>query len=177
MARSSQTKHNPRAMKKALKRTCLDAGMSRDEAVRISLSCLPTPRVSGTTRRNPGRMDGVQWKADSFICPEHIDGPDSICGLDEALGESGDGSFEEDEDSSVNERSHIISLLDIAKPAKPKGIKKEYEVVDNLRQVIFLDEELSEQWEDWEEIDKLTRDEREIKKPTLSYAAALQSKG
>ncbi|KAJ4474800.1 hypothetical protein C8R41DRAFT_847802 [Lentinula lateritia] len=169
----SQIRFNHRVAKK-LKMTCMEAGMSRSDAAKLSLSCLPVPKVSGTTRRNPGRMDGVQWKSDSFLCPERVDGFESF------YGDSG-----------------AISLLDIARPAKSKGdylqlssvreygqmlkiihccilgIAKEYEVVKGVRQVIFLDDEevcLKEQWEEWEEI----HEPSDTEKPT--YADVLKNK-
>ncbi|KAJ3987856.1 hypothetical protein F5890DRAFT_1495205 [Lentinula detonsa] len=181
MTRSSQTKYSPRAMKKALKRTCLDAGMSRNDTVKVSLSCLPVPKVTGTTRRNPGRMDGVRWKSDSFICPEHVDGPELRHSVDEAdMVEEEvyfDANTSSDESSQTSGRMHVVSLFDIAKPAKCKGIEKEYEMVEKMREIIFLDEELyeiEEQWEDWEEIHGWTDSEMKTQKPT--YAAALQGK-
>lgn len=179
--------------------TCIEAGMSRSDAAKLSLSCLPVPRVSGTTRRNPGRMDGVQWKSDSFLCPERVDGFESF------YGDSGAYEMKEEEccmnddrwSNRTSERIHTISLLDIARPAKSKGdylqlssireygqmlkiihccnlgIAKEYEVVKGVRQVIFLDDEevcQEEQWEEWEEI----YEPGDTEKPT--YADVLKNK-
>ncbi|KAJ3933464.1 MAG: hypothetical protein NXY57DRAFT_998688 [Lentinula lateritia] len=170
----SQIRFNHRVAKK-LKMTCIEAGMSRSDAAKLSLSCLPVPRVSGTTRRNPGRMDGVQWKSDSFLCPERVDGFESF------YGDSGAYEMKEEEccmnddrwSNRTSERIHTISLLDIARPAKSKGIAKEYEVVKGVRQVIFLDDEevcQEEQWEEWEEI----YEPGDTEKPT--YADVLKNK-
>ncbi|KAJ4473161.1 hypothetical protein J3R30DRAFT_3515299 [Lentinula aciculospora] len=176
MTRSLQAKYCPRIVKKTLKRTCLDAGMARNDAEEVSLSCLPAPRASGTTRRNPGRMDGVQWKSNSFICPEHVDGSEPY---DDETYEVEKGHSEEDltndERRESSERLHIISLLDIARPAKSKGPAKEYEIVKSVRQVIFLDDEPSYLGEEWEDIQEFNDDARETQQQ-LTYAAVLQSK-
>ncbi|THU98153.1 hypothetical protein K435DRAFT_777654, partial [Dendrothele bispora CBS 962.96] len=38
------------------------------------MKMLQPPTSGGRTggRRNPGRMDGMAWKADSFICPQNV---------------------------------------------------------------------------------------------------------
>ncbi|KAE9396712.1 hypothetical protein BT96DRAFT_996486 [Gymnopus androsaceus JB14] len=161
MTRSSQTKYSPQATKKAWKRTCLAAGMSHSDAVIVSCSSIPGKKVSATDRRNPGRMDGVRWNADSFICPENVDGFESYDDSSDSEEEVYDDAMSGDS-RQREQAAHVVSLLDIAKPAKPKGIAKDFEVVKGVRRVIFLEDEkdwetfsqeqVDEEWEEWEEI-------------------------
>jgi len=54
-----------------------------------------------------------------------------------------------------------ISLLDIARPAKQKGIAKDFEVVQKVRNVVVLEDDLEnplgyrwedDEWDEWEQI-------------------------
>lgn len=77
-------------------------------------------RPTGLVRRNPGRMDGVQWNGDSFVCARQVDGDVTRVRIHDSV------DVEEQEDDLVAEhRPHdeplVISLLDIARPAKRRG--------------------------------------------------------
>ncbi|PIL28703.1 hypothetical protein GSI_08747 [Ganoderma sinense ZZ0214-1] len=91
----------------------------------------------------------------------------------EWAGESQHGDAEDDARGRVE-----VHILDIAKPAKPRGPAKEYEVVETVRRVIALDDD--DEWEEWEigSEDELEFDEWEAvedeKHRHASYAMVLQ---
>jgi len=97
-------------------------------------------------------MDGVQWNGDSFVCARQVDG-DGPRAHDVVVGEEDEGTeplTPVDEKRSSNEPI-VVSLLDIARPAKRRGIAKKYEVLPTISRVIELDDSVrSEQWEEWE---------------------------
>lgn len=88
-----------------------------DRAVLLSEQKTMKPRL---VRRNPGRMDGVLWNGDSFICANKVD---ESTGKDTTFGVS---DFEDDSDSDEEESTPrrtdvVVTLLDMARPAKVKG--------------------------------------------------------
>ncbi|TFK65006.1 hypothetical protein BDN72DRAFT_220172 [Pluteus cervinus] len=109
---------------------------------------LETPKKyhEPTTRRNPGRMDGVQWNGNSFVPPKMVDDGDFRHGDEDTVGEVISALDHEDvkekypEYFSHNGRVHSVSLLDIAKPAKVKGVAKEFEVVAGPQRVITIED-------------------------------------
>lgn len=90
----------------------------------FSLSILKVPKPAGIIRRNPGRMDGVRWRGRSFVCPENVDGSSGhgddvyYYNLETDWG----GESEYILSPNTNQRL-VISLLDIARPAKTKGTR------------------------------------------------------
>jgi hypothetical protein len=78
----------------------------------------------GTTRRNPGRMDGVTWQGSTFICSRRIDGPTPDFDDKGYDAEYNDRSRTPDFRVSPSRRGvpMIHSLLDIALPAKQRGM-------------------------------------------------------
>jgi len=110
--------------------------------------------LSGRSR-SPGHGQ-IRKLADEWNNADDIDD-----GRDEAL-EISDDEAGVKSGEAVEKRSpsggQIIDLLDIARPAKPKGIAREFEVVQgspSLRIVALPDEPLGPeaQEEDWEDID------------------------
>ncbi|KAF9077324.1 hypothetical protein BDP27DRAFT_1312202 [Rhodocollybia butyracea] len=184
MTRSSKSQNSPQVVKKRL------TGVSHKDAVIMSLPFLPVPKEVDTRRRSgssgeTGRKDGKRWKATSFICGERVDGLDSYHEHDTDEGER----YTEEKyaaESGCNHTAkteHVVFILDIAKPAKPKGIAKDFEVVEGVRKVIFLDDEgdwgrfsEEDEWEEWEKIysDSETSDVQEVKRP--AYSTVLQKK-
>jgi hypothetical protein len=82
------------------------------------------------TRRNPGRMDGVQWNGSSFVCVSNVDGNEarstSIVNDHDAPVQA---SYEDivshiDVSDSTSRGAMVVSLMDIARPAKVKGTFK-----------------------------------------------------
>ncbi|TFK31910.1 hypothetical protein BDQ12DRAFT_68645 [Crucibulum laeve] len=120
------------------------------------------------TRRNPGRMDGVQWNGDSFVCASKVDD-----GVHTVTVEPDN----EDDYTALYKtpQAFTVSLMDIAKPAKTKGIAKEFELVEGIKHVIALDDseygDDFSQWDDeeWEHVyDEYRKDTRQ------SYSAILR---
>lgn len=113
-------------------------------------------------------MDGSLWNGSTFICPQNIDGPPYV-NVEIRECESGNNFPPDHFTGLVREKPVISSLLDIAKPAKPKGthprpdvisgeilppkigIAKEFEVVRGLRRTIVLDDSVDGQSEQWSE--------------------------
>jgi hypothetical protein len=106
-------------------------------------------------RRNPGRMDGLRWNGSSFICSSSIDARTTYDIIDDCDIGEWDVDLEEQEEKLSN-ATFSVSLLDIARPAKPRGIAKHFEVVERLPRVIALEETDDFGWEkedeDWEDL-------------------------
>lgn len=117
-------------------------------------------------------MDGVRWNGDSFLCAGRVDGQADQ--YDSDLDEE-DSDSESDYDTRVGrERSYVVSLMDIARPAKEKGLAKEFEVVQGVRRVIALDDNDWDGYEDdddggWESVPYGYGDEEK-----KSYSAVLR---
>ncbi|RPD65694.1 hypothetical protein L227DRAFT_570977 [Lentinus tigrinus ALCF2SS1-6] len=107
------------------------------------------------TRRNPGRDDGKTWVSRRFVCGTAVE-PTSNGSYAEAHNEDVEDEWEAECQEDVvytRDRARMeVSILDIAKPAKPRGPAKEYEIVDTVRRVIALEEDEWEEYvyEDWE---------------------------
>lgn len=117
----------------------------------------------GIIRRNPGRMDGVHWNGDSFVCAQQVDGDVSR--------PSDAGAWDEEEHNTLADDRRpptepmVVSLLEIARPAKRRclssslpcggriltsipGVAKKYVVLPAVRRVMELEDDTqSEQWE------------------------------
>ncbi|KAJ7605115.1 hypothetical protein DFH06DRAFT_1253263 [Mycena polygramma] len=153
MTRSAVSAHSPRVVRKAFRAEAASKGLSYKEAIvankaKDAAEGKKIEKPVGIIRRNPGRMDGVQWNGDSFVCARQVDG-DGPRAHDV-------GAWEED-DSVVSDEKRaddtpmVISLLDIARPAKRRGVARKYEVLPTIPRVIELeDDATSEQWEQWE---------------------------
>ncbi|KAF5372253.1 hypothetical protein D9758_004992 [Tetrapyrgos nigripes] len=130
-----------------------------------------------TTRRNPGRMDGVSWNGNSFICPKQVDKVDmfesgnrNLDAEDKVLHDVLKYSMGDDVDGKQKRTLDLAALIDAASargPKKAKGLahKLEYEILTPgpTRRVIFLndndvDDDISELalsdlgLEDWEDL-------------------------
>ncbi|KAJ7127256.1 hypothetical protein C8R43DRAFT_1074931 [Mycena crocata] len=151
MTRSELSPHSPRVVRKAFRAQANSSGLSFRAAilatkVREEEEGKKIEKPVGLIRRNPGRMDGVQWNGDSFVCARQVDGVHDENGWD----------AEEQEDAVYSEEQRpeaqmVVSLLDIARPAKRRGVAKKFEVLPTVQRVIELeDDAVSEQWEQWE---------------------------
>ncbi|KAL1699674.1 hypothetical protein EV121DRAFT_283909 [Schizophyllum commune] len=81
-------------------------------------------REPGSSRRNPGRGDGLQWRSSAYISPQnvdHDDAPEEDEGTTHAKGKDATTAEEEDEDVPRASDGAVVCLIDIAKPAKRKG--------------------------------------------------------
>ncbi|KAJ7816849.1 hypothetical protein B0H14DRAFT_2843981 [Mycena olivaceomarginata] len=150
MTRSELSPHSPRVVRKAFRAQAASKGLSYREAIlstkaKEEAEGKKVEKPAGIIRRNPGRMDGVQWNGDSFVCARQVDGdePRALHGLTW----DDDGIEHLENEPRPRNEPMVISLLDIARPAKQRGVTKNRRV----RQVIELDDGTrSEQWEDWE---------------------------
>jgi len=122
------------------------------------------PGRSRSPKQGQIRKPGVEWN----------NADDIDDGQDEAL-EISDDEKEGVKRGEAVEKSpaggQIIDLLDIARPAKLKGIAKEFEVVQGSPRIVALpDEPLgpAAKEEDWEEIDSEDID------PRKSYSAVVR---
>ncbi|KAL1753570.1 hypothetical protein FB107DRAFT_292333 [Schizophyllum commune] len=82
-------------------------------------------REPGSSRRNPGRGDGLRWRSSAYISPQKVD-HDDVPEEDEVQGtthaQEKDATTAENEDEYAPRASdRVVCLMDIAKPAKRKG--------------------------------------------------------
>lgn len=89
--------------------------MLNAEVIEFVASPKPDP-----VRRNPGRMDGLRWNGSSFICSSSIDARTTYDIIDDCDIGEWDVDLEEQEEKLSN-ATFSVSLLDIARPAKPRG--------------------------------------------------------
>ncbi|KAF9257055.1 hypothetical protein L218DRAFT_965676 [Marasmius fiardii PR-910] len=150
MTRSNISQYHPKLAKKAFRAAAKDAGMryvnaiqARSEAAKSDGKTLSTK--IGVVRRNSGRMDGVRWNGDSFICPWNVDRRYDASGNDFDFGDGDDSDWEESEYPERVEANGVsqatVLLMEIAKPMKVKGIAKNFEVLQTVQRVIVLEEE------------------------------------
>jgi len=129
----------------------------------------PSKSPKGSSLALPGkahiRKPGVEW--------DYADDIDD--GQDEALDMSEEEKELEKSGEAVEKRSpsggQVIDLLDIARPAKPKGVAKDYEVIQGSPRIIALpDEPLvpAVKEEEWEKIDE------DMVEPPKSYSAVVR---
>ncbi|KAJ7260569.1 hypothetical protein C8J57DRAFT_1337558 [Mycena rebaudengoi] len=151
MTRSELSSHSPRVVRKAFRAQANSAGLTYKAAVIASQARLAEEKFekpAGIIRRNPGRMDGFRWNGDSFVCAEQVD--DGLAPSRADIEESVDTPGER----VVGEGRMVVSLLDIARPAKARrrGAAKKFVVVPTVQRVVALEDEdaTSEQWESWE---------------------------
>ncbi|KAJ7037670.1 hypothetical protein C8F04DRAFT_1092001 [Mycena alexandri] len=154
MTRSELSVHSPRVVRKAFRAQANSAGLTYRAAIaatkkREEEEGKKVEKPVGIIRRNPGRMDGVQWNGDSFVCARQVDG--------DGFRPSEAGTWDQEEhDTSADDRRPptepiVVSLLDIARPAKRRGVAKKYVVLPTIRRVMDLEDDTqSEQWEQWE---------------------------
>ncbi|KAJ7367305.1 hypothetical protein DFH08DRAFT_189670 [Mycena albidolilacea] len=136
------------------------------------------PRLAHS--RNPGRRDGFLWNADSFICPASVDG--FRCDVRDAGVVT--APYDDAEDARAVESGaetdlqlppHEVALMDIARHAKPKGIAKDFEMLDAPRRVIVLDEDAfvdrpdDDEDSDWEDINSFAEVNSDAGASTLDY--------
>ncbi|KAJ7183950.1 hypothetical protein C8R46DRAFT_1344600 [Mycena filopes] len=152
MTRSELSAHSPRVVRKAFRAQASSAGLTYRAAIAATKAQAAEDgkkieKPVGIIRRNPGRMDGVRWNGDSFVSPPAVDGDAGAWDDDER-----EPSAATDERRAPTEPM-VVSLLDIARPAKRRGVAKKYVVLPTIRRVMDLedsDDVHSEQWEQWE---------------------------
>jgi len=125
-------------------------------------------------RQHPGRR-GMQWNSSAFISGSDVDDGELFIRDEDVYDFRIDFNLIDSYDTSntTHHSDMMVSLLDIARPAKQKGAAKDFEVVQKLRNVIVLEDSgLEYQWDDdeWEHIyDERLAEER-------SYSSVLRGK-
>ncbi|KAJ7925388.1 hypothetical protein B0H13DRAFT_2314602 [Mycena leptocephala] len=147
MTRSELTIDSPRVVRRVCKALRAEAAgieltyhyykeLSISTKVKEEAARKKVEKPVGTIRRNYGRMDGVRWNGASFVCGRQVDGDD----LDAVSEER-----EDDVSESPDRRTPLVmSLLDIARPAKRRGVAKKSEVLPTIRRVIELDDSIGD---------------------------------
>ncbi|ESK91220.1 hypothetical protein Moror_2940 [Moniliophthora roreri MCA 2997] len=185
MARSHISQYHPKVAKKAFRTATRDAGIRYVDAITALKQTQAQEKTlsNPSTRRNPGRMDGAQWNGDSFICTKDVDG--------HHLQSDIESDYEDDEYEEQNcaTRRQEVSLLDMAKPMKKRGIAKHFEIVRTVQRTIPFDEGLefeegSECWDimshigdedsEWEEVYHEEKVEEKVKAVRPTYSAILR---
>ncbi|KAK7046188.1 peptide hydrolase [Favolaschia claudopus] len=150
MTRSDISPHSPRVVRKAFRAQAASKGLSFKEAilankVKDEEEAKKFEKPVGGMRRNPGRMDGVQWNGDSFVCTRQIDGDEPV--IVPSVGFARQWESDLGDDVSEEKPSYKEpTLMDIARPAKRRGKKNKamQRILDSE------DDNRSERSEDWE---------------------------
>ncbi|KAF8331168.1 hypothetical protein F5887DRAFT_1081347 [Amanita rubescens] len=192
MTRSTRSAPTHKESKKAFKQQAIEAGIDHKPEIfalwnqkvadmhRASDKARNPPLVSA---RNPRRMDGGRWNGSAFLCPHRVEDN----GFDDNVRYSTDDSKWSDERNGSGEveeervPARVVCLLDMARPGKPKGIRKEFEVIEKLPGVIVLEDE-DGTWaygdflleDDWEEILIEGTTGRGVRPLVKSFADALR---
>ncbi|KAL1948094.1 hypothetical protein VTO73DRAFT_12169 [Trametes versicolor] len=144
-----------------------------------------------TARRNPGRDDGETWMSPHYVSGRAM-GPvwdggesDDVWETDvreewarnDIDADGQEGVWRHDKSQERRE----VQLMDIAKPMKPKGVRKEFELIEPVRRVIALEEDQLSEWasqiSDDSELDALEwdmLDEDDSQSEMGSYANVVQ---
>jgi len=123
-------------------------------------------------RQHPGRRD-MKWNSKAFISGSNVDDGELFLRDEDVYDFKIDFNLIDSYDTShtTHHTDMKVSLLDIARPAKQKGVAKDFEIVQRVRNVIVLEDDgLEYQWEDdeWEQI----YDERLVEEQ--SYSSVLR---
>ncbi|PFH48423.1 hypothetical protein AMATHDRAFT_65537 [Amanita thiersii Skay4041] len=178
MTRSSRSVPTYKECKKAFKQQAKEAGItSKPEVYALwNKAVKETERDKASkppsiVTRNGRRMDGVTWRGSGFISPSKVEeegGKASVtaldrddCGMSDREEDVAAGQVRIEKENGVTTTTtttRLVCLFDVARPSKPRGIKKHFEVVDRPERVIILDDEEFSEYgdgdyvEEWEEI-------------------------
>ncbi|KAL1671513.1 hypothetical protein EV122DRAFT_295444 [Schizophyllum commune] len=113
-------------------------------------------REPGSSRRNPGRGDGLRWRSSAYISPQKVDHDDAP-EEDEVQGttyaKAKDATTAEEEEYAPRADDRVVCLMDIAKPAKQKIKKHRFQAVARSESVMSfsdigdLESVMTEEWE------------------------------
>ncbi|KAK7038620.1 peptide hydrolase [Favolaschia claudopus] len=164
MTRSDVSPHSPKVVRKAFRAQAASKGLSFKAAILADKARdeeegkkFEKP-VGSTTRRNPGRMDGVQWNGDSFVCRRQIDGDESTPtdpSAEVAIWEPIAGAAGDEEKRREYNEPMVVSLMDIARPAKQRGkagkLSKKHKAIQRILDLESINDNRSERSEEeWE---------------------------
>ncbi|KAI9060057.1 hypothetical protein FKP32DRAFT_1760641 [Trametes sanguinea] len=150
------------------------------------------PDVRRRSRRNPGREDGQTWRSDSYLCGRALESSRDDREVIDDTTDCEEGSSTQDWREGIRRDSTLAShspprrevpIMDIAKPMKPRGMAKDFEVLETVGRVIALDDDHMTEWTDddrgdsamqeWESLDWESASDHEHK---ASYAAMLRQR-
>ncbi|KAI4519838.1 hypothetical protein K525DRAFT_205148, partial [Schizophyllum commune Loenen D] len=114
-------------------------------------------REPGSSRRNPGRGDGLQWRSSAYISPQKVDHDDAP-EEDEDKGTTHSkvkdmATAEEEDEYAPRANDRMVCLMDIAKPAKRKVKKHRFQAAARPESVMSfsdigdLESVITEEWE------------------------------
>ncbi|KAL1734471.1 hypothetical protein EV714DRAFT_280906 [Schizophyllum commune] len=114
-------------------------------------------RELGSSRRNPGRGDGLRWRSSAYISPQkvdHDDAPEEDEDKDATHAQEQDTATAEEKDEyAPRANDRVVCLMDIAKPAKRKVKKHRFHAVARPESVMSfsdigdLESVITEEWE------------------------------
>ncbi|KAI5821583.1 hypothetical protein K523DRAFT_359205 [Schizophyllum commune Tattone D] len=82
-------------------------------------------REPGSSRRNPGRGDGLRWRSSAYISPQKVDHDDAPEEHEDKgtthVKRKDMATAEEEDEYAPRANDRMVCLMDIAKPAKRKG--------------------------------------------------------
>ncbi|KAJ8093736.1 hypothetical protein PM082_009596 [Marasmius tenuissimus] len=192
MGETRRSVYHPKFAKKAFRANAREAGMRYVDALQarkeaqVEAGAKTLHTKPGIGRRNPGRMDGVKWNGDSFVCATHVDGDDHDSDSERYSDSGYDSESDVQDERRPDSKTYEISLMDIAKPMKVKGVAKEFEIVQTVQRVIALEDDAkSDAWDlascaesDWDEVyDEDLLEAPEKARQTYSDASRAKPKG
>ncbi|KAL1741641.1 hypothetical protein HDZ31DRAFT_66723 [Schizophyllum fasciatum] len=152
MARSKNSNSPFKELKKNIRAEAVKNGINYAEAIDRRNACKDTQKIDlsrALSRRNPGRMDGWQWRGSTFISPHQVDNGDFRTG--EA--DSDEEAFAEG-DTYAHPKDRVVCLMDFARPAKRIAPKDRFELVGRPKADAELSDDefdlLSVVTEEWE---------------------------
>ncbi|GLB39508.1 hypothetical protein LshimejAT787_0700180 [Lyophyllum shimeji] len=189
MTRSAVSPQSPQVAKKIFRANAKAQGLTFRAAAeaRDLLPKTKDPIAPGMGRRSHASMAQTYWNGRAFVMsgdntvdsPHCTEGPDcDVCAFEYMPPYVSD-------DRGQEPTSHILeSLFDIAKPAKAKGVAKDFEIVESVRRVIAVDdEEWPGDWEDevqddfdWEEWEEAYEEGKPASETETSYSAVVKGK-
>ncbi|TRM63261.1 hypothetical protein BD626DRAFT_496083 [Schizophyllum amplum] len=153
MTRSKNNDSPYKQLKKNIRAEAVKAGINYAEAIDRRNACKETQKIDlsrGLSRRNPGRMDGFQWRGSTFIPPQRVDNGDfsADCSTDVAAERDANLGGE----GAEPRQAHVVCLMDLARPAKRKVRKTQFEFVSRPKAVIALSEcdEAESVFDEWD---------------------------
>ncbi|KAF9531269.1 hypothetical protein CPB83DRAFT_849669 [Crepidotus variabilis] len=130
-SRREQFNKSVRAKAQSEGTTFRDAATKKKAALKEKPEGAPSTE---TERRNPGRSDGDRWKGSQFITGKQIGDQHS-----EFYDSEDDQNELYDNTSDLKGGSApMVNILDLAKPAKRRGVAKHFELIPKTKRVLSL---------------------------------------
>ncbi|KAG6865068.1 hypothetical protein C0991_005343 [Blastosporella zonata] len=180
MTRSALSPRGPEVAKKQFRANAKAQGLTFRAAAEAR-NLLPKPKAPvapGMGRRTHGKMDHLYWNGRSFVVVG--DGVEDPCYCNICNVEF-EPPYVMGSDGTEPPEPVLDSLLAIARPVKPKGVARNFEIVDSVTRVIALEDDTwwqdkssltqgeNELWEEWDEAyQECDFGEESERKPTYS---------